>query len=141
MGVYFAALDLALLPFFLYAILELMQGKLAWIGIAVIATEATIRSRAYEFAIYKRRSHARMLFKPTPLLVPIIDNVRRLNFLRRSLLKVRWMTIAGVLITGTMMAISLKRGESSEHMSRLGMVLGGCVLVATAGPLVGFVFN
>ncbi|WP_018544800.1 hypothetical protein [Streptomyces sp. LaPpAH-108] len=49
--------------------------------------------------------------------------------------------VAGVLITGAMMAISLKRGESSEHMSRLGMVLGGCVLVATAGPLVGFVFN
>ncbi|MGP3925283.1 hypothetical protein [Streptomyces sp. 8N616] len=49
--------------------------------------------------------------------------------------------VAGVLITGTMMAISLKRGESSEHMSRLGMVLGGCVLVATAGPLVKFVFT
>ncbi|WP_406278401.1 hypothetical protein OHT93_37055 [Streptomyces sp. NBC_00191] len=48
--------------------------------------------------------------------------------------------VAGVLITGAMMAISLKRGESSEHMGRLGMVLGGCVLVATAGPLVGFVF-
>ncbi|WAZ25696.1 hypothetical protein STRCI_007207 [Streptomyces cinnabarinus] len=49
--------------------------------------------------------------------------------------------VAGVLITGAMMAISLKRGESSEHMSRLGMVLGGCVLVATAGPLVSFVFT
>ncbi|MFB7494618.1 hypothetical protein ACFC09_07905 [Streptomyces sp. NPDC056161] len=49
--------------------------------------------------------------------------------------------VAGVLITGSMMAVSLKRGESSEHMSRLGMVLGGCVLVATAGPLVNFVFN
>ncbi|MDQ0808451.1 hypothetical protein QFZ63_000165 [Streptomyces sp. B3I7] len=49
--------------------------------------------------------------------------------------------VAGVLITGAMMAISVKRGESSEHMSRLGMVLGGCVLVATAGPLVAFVFN
>ncbi|MEV7659209.1 hypothetical protein AB0O39_34220 [Streptomyces anulatus] len=49
--------------------------------------------------------------------------------------------VAGVLITGTMMAISMKRGESSEHMSRLGMVLGGCVLVATAGPLVSFVFG
>ncbi|KAF2775077.1 hypothetical protein STPH1_7264 [Streptomyces sp. OM5714] len=47
--------------------------------------------------------------------------------------------VAGVLITGTMMAISVKRGESSEHMSRLGMVLGGCVLVASAGPLVKFV--
>lgn len=49
--------------------------------------------------------------------------------------------VAGVLITGAMMAISLKRGESSEHMSRLGMVLGGCVLVATAGPLISFVFK
>ncbi|MFH8470976.1 hypothetical protein [Streptomyces sp. NPDC017991] len=48
--------------------------------------------------------------------------------------------VAGVLVTGAMMAISVKRGESSEHMSRLGMVLGGCVLVATAGPLITFVF-
>ncbi|MFD7873810.1 hypothetical protein ACFV5G_06715 [Streptomyces sp. NPDC059766] len=48
--------------------------------------------------------------------------------------------VLGVLVTGAMMAVSLKRGESSEHMSRLGMVLGGCVLVATAGPLVSFVF-
>jgi hypothetical protein len=46
--------------------------------------------------------------------------------------------VAGVLITGVMMALSLKRGESSEHMSRLGMVLGGCILVATAGPMVDF---
>lgn len=49
--------------------------------------------------------------------------------------------VVGVLVTGTTMAISHKRGESSEHMSRLGMVLGGCILVAVAGPLVQFVFN
>ncbi|GAB7039380.1 MULTISPECIES: hypothetical protein [Catenuloplanes] len=49
--------------------------------------------------------------------------------------------VVGVLITGTMMAISHQRGESSEHMSRLGLVLGGCILVATAGPIVGFFFN
>jgi hypothetical protein len=49
--------------------------------------------------------------------------------------------VVGVLVTGAMMAISHKRGESSEHMSRLGMVLGGCILVATAGPIVQFVFN
>ncbi|MBM7076406.1 hypothetical protein [Micromonospora humida] len=46
--------------------------------------------------------------------------------------------VAGVLITGTMMAVSVKRGESSEHMSRLGLVLGGCILVAVAGPLANF---
>ncbi|MFJ4829835.1 hypothetical protein ACIP79_07950 [Streptomyces sp. NPDC088747] len=48
--------------------------------------------------------------------------------------------VAGVLITGIMMAVSMKRGESSEHFSRLGMVLGGCVLVSTAGPIVEFLF-
>ncbi|MEE4544495.1 hypothetical protein V2S66_21260 [Streptomyces sp. V4-01] len=49
--------------------------------------------------------------------------------------------VAGVLVTGSMMAISVKRGESSEHMSRLGMVLCGCVLIATAGPLITWVFG
>ncbi|MGW5333113.1 hypothetical protein [Streptomyces bauhiniae] len=49
--------------------------------------------------------------------------------------------VAGVLVTGAMMAVSFKRGEGSEHMGRLGMILGGCVLVATAGPLVQFVFG
>ena len=45
--------------------------------IGVIATEATIRSRAYERAIGRRRNYARLLLKPTPLLVPIIEEGRR----------------------------------------------------------------
>ncbi|BCL25523.1 hypothetical protein ACFFS2_08785 [Streptomyces aurantiacus] len=48
--------------------------------------------------------------------------------------------VAGIIITGIMMSMSMKRGESSEHFSRLGMVMGGCVLVATAGPIVEFLF-
>lgn len=44
--------------------------------IAIIATEATIRSRAYERAIHNRRHHARLLLKATPLLVPIIEEGR-----------------------------------------------------------------
>jgi glutamate racemase len=44
--------------------------------IAVLATEATVRSRAYEAAIARRRHHARLLFKPAPLLVPIIEEGR-----------------------------------------------------------------
>jgi glutamate racemase len=44
--------------------------------IGVIATEATIRSRAYERAIVRRRAHARLLLKPTPLLVPVIEEGR-----------------------------------------------------------------
>ena len=44
--------------------------------IGVIATEATIRSRAYERAIVRRRAHARLLLKATPLIVPIIEEGR-----------------------------------------------------------------
>lgn len=44
--------------------------------IGVIATEATVRSRAYEKAIHRRRHHVRILLKPTPLLVPIIEEGR-----------------------------------------------------------------
>jgi glutamate racemase len=44
--------------------------------IAVIATEATIRSKAYERAIHRRRHYARLLLRPAPLLVPIIEEGR-----------------------------------------------------------------
>ncbi|NLU77210.1 hypothetical protein HCA58_02140 [Micromonospora sp. HNM0581] len=48
--------------------------------------------------------------------------------------------VVGILLTGSVMTISHKRGESSEHVSRLGMVLGGCILVAMAGPIVTWIF-
>ncbi len=44
--------------------------------IGVIATEATIRSGAYERAIHRRRTAARLLLQPAPLLVPIIEDGR-----------------------------------------------------------------
>ncbi len=44
--------------------------------IGVIATEATVRSRAYAHAICRRRTHARLVSKPTPLLVPLIEEGR-----------------------------------------------------------------
>lgn len=47
--------------------------------LGVIATEATIRSKAYERAIHRLRQHARLLLCPTPLLVPIIEEGRRQN--------------------------------------------------------------
>lgn len=45
--------------------------------IGVIATEATVRSKAYERAIHARRKYARLLLKPTPLLAPIIEEGRQ----------------------------------------------------------------
>src|SRR4051812_17588672 len=47
--------------------------------IGVIATEATIRSKAYDRAIIRRRQLARPLLRPTPLLVPIIEEGRELD--------------------------------------------------------------
>ena len=52
-------------------------GAKAYPVIGVIGTQATIRSKAYEKAIHRRRHHARMLLQPTPLLVPIIEEGRK----------------------------------------------------------------
>lgn len=54
-------------------------GSLDMPTIGVIATEATIKSRAYERAIGRRRHHARVLLKSTPLLVPMIEEGRDCN--------------------------------------------------------------
>jgi glutamate racemase len=45
-------------------------------AIGIIATEATVRSRAYERAILQRRNLARVMLRPTPLLVPMIEEGR-----------------------------------------------------------------
>ena len=45
--------------------------------IGVLATEATVHSKAYERAIHRLRNHARLLLRPAPLLVPIIEEGRR----------------------------------------------------------------
>ena len=44
--------------------------------IGVIATEATIRSRAYDHAVKRRRNHARLLSRATPLLAPMVEEGR-----------------------------------------------------------------
>ena len=44
--------------------------------VAVVATEATVRSRAYERAIVRRRMKARVVQRPTPLLVPMVEEGR-----------------------------------------------------------------
>ena len=44
--------------------------------IAVLATEATVESKAYLRAIIRRRHHARVVMQPAPLLAPIIEDGR-----------------------------------------------------------------
>ena len=47
--------------------------------IGVLATEATVRSRAYSHAIHRKRHHARVIQQASPLLVPIIEEGRNLD--------------------------------------------------------------
>lgn len=51
-------------------------GTKLFATIGVIATEATVRSEAYQIAVRKRRNRVRMLLRPTPLLVPLIEEGR-----------------------------------------------------------------
>jgi len=44
--------------------------------IGIMATEATIWSRAYEKAIHRRRHHARLLLRPAPLLAALVEEGR-----------------------------------------------------------------
>ncbi|WP_329538377.1 hypothetical protein OG568_59830 (plasmid) [Streptomyces sp. NBC_01450] len=49
--------------------------------------------------------------------------------------------VGGVLFTGILMALQLRRGEPGEgasHMRGMFFVLLGCVLATTAGPIVQF---
>ncbi|MGW1063025.1 hypothetical protein ACWD4F_00675 [Streptomyces aureus] len=47
--------------------------------------------------------------------------------------------VAGLMIVGSRMALAVKTGEFEEHLNEFLMVLGACVIGATAGPIVGFV--
>ncbi len=44
--------------------------------LAIVATEATLRSKAYERALARRRNRATLLLRPAPLLVPMIEEGR-----------------------------------------------------------------
>lgn len=44
--------------------------------------------------------------------------------------------IAGIFAVAAKMALSHRRGEGSEAVGQLGWVMGACVLIAAAGPIV-----
>ncbi|MEN8582685.1 hypothetical protein ABFP37_08265 [Burkholderia sp. RS01] len=47
------------------------------------------------------------------------------------------LAVAGILVTAGTMMINNRRGEGGEHAGRLAWVLGGCILAASAGGVVG----
>lgn len=44
--------------------------------------------------------------------------------------------VLGLIVVGAMMAISHRRGTGGEHGSAFAWVLGGCVVIASAAPIV-----
>ncbi|WP_228989853.1 hypothetical protein [Streptomyces sp. DH8] len=46
--------------------------------------------------------------------------------------------VLGVLIVGARMAVALRAGNGDEHLTQLAVVMGACIIGATAGPLVQF---
>lgn len=46
--------------------------------------------------------------------------------------------VAGLMAAGAMMSIQSHRGEGGQHVARIGMGLGGVIVIGAAASLVGF---
>lgn len=57
----------------------------------------------------------------------------------------KWVALAicvvGLIVAGAMMAIQSRRGEGGEHAGKIGMALGGVIVISAAGALVGFLMG
>ena len=58
---------------------------------------------------------------------------------------VKWVALAicviGLIVAGAMMAVQSRRGEGGEHAGKIGMALGGVIVISAAGALVGFLMG
>ena len=54
----------------------------------------------------------------------------------------KWVALAvcilGLFAAGALMAIQSRRGEGGEHVGKIGMALGGVIIISAAAALVGF---
>lgn len=54
----------------------------------------------------------------------------------------KWVALAvcilGLIAAGALMAIQSRRGEGGEHVGKIGMALGGVIVISAAASLVGF---
>lgn len=55
---------------------------------------------------------------------------------------VKWVALAvciiGLIAAGALMAINSRRGEGGDHAGKIGMALGGVVVISAAASMVGF---
>ncbi len=54
----------------------------------------------------------------------------------------KWVALAvcilGLFSAGALMAVQSRRGEGGEHVGKIGMSLGGVIVIAAAAAMVGF---
>lgn len=54
----------------------------------------------------------------------------------------KWVALAvcilGLFAAGALMAVQSRRGEGGEHVGKIGMALGGVIVISAAVALVGF---
>lgn len=57
----------------------------------------------------------------------------------------KWVALAicilGLFAAGALMAIQSRRGEGGEHVGKIGMALGGVIVISAAASLVGFLVS
>lgn len=57
----------------------------------------------------------------------------------------QWVALAlcimGLVAAGAMMSWKSRRGEGDEHVGKIGMALGGVIVISAAGALVGFLMG
>ncbi len=46
--------------------------------------------------------------------------------------------VIGLMVAGATMAINARRGEGGEYLGKLGMVLGGVVVISAAASIISF---
>ena len=96
---------------------------------------AVVTTAAAMTALTAMPAHADVDFDPKPELPGDLQG--KLNsLLGMGMGLAIFACIAGLLICAALMAISARRGELSDHMGRLGSVMGACVLIGSASSIV-----
>ena len=75
-----------------------------------------------------------LAFTSTPQAIPGVTNLQ--TIIGYTAWIATALCMVGLIVTGTLMAVSYHRG-SNEHAGRLGGVAAGCLIVGAASPITG----
>lgn len=97
--------------------------------LAVMATEATLKSKAYERALARRRNKATLLLRPAPLLVPIIEEGREAS---DPLVQLALRQYLHPLMTRKMDVLILGCTHYAIYKNAIQQMVGGAISVIDA---------